>query len=125
MSKELGTTGVLPAAMLIGFGATLGAGASLTKGTVPRRFADLAGLPAGVVPGASLARFWRQTTLTEPSTQSPVISEVSKKNSRPPQYPVSGRDKRSLAEMEPRDIMSWDGTEQLFDLTDDWERHPS
>jgi hypothetical protein len=70
----------------------------VTLRDVAATLADLAGLPAGVVPGASLARFWRQSPSVEPRTQSPVMSEVSKGIRTPPWYPVSRGDMRSLVE---------------------------
>jgi arylsulfatase A-like enzyme len=96
----------------------------VTLRDVAATLADLAGLPAGVVPGASLARFWRENGSDEPRTQSPVISEVSKGIRTPPQYPVSRGDMRSLVEANQRYILGGDGTEELFDLGDDWEHHP-
>jgi len=96
----------------------------VTLRDVAATLADLAGLPAGVVPGASLARFWRQSPSVEPRTQSPVMSEVSKGIRTPPWYPVSKGDMRSLVDGDKRYILGGEGTEQLFDLTDDWERHP-
>jgi len=95
----------------------------VTLRDVAATLVDLAGLPAGVVPGTSLARFWRESPSVEPRTQSPVISEVSKGIRTPPQFPVSRGDMRSLVEGGKRYILGGDGTEQLFDLTDDWERH--
>ncbi|HSE66140.1 MAG TPA: sulfatase, partial [Gemmatimonadales bacterium] len=96
----------------------------VTLRDVAATLADLAGLPSGVVPGASLARFWRGSFPLEPRTQSPVISEVSKGIRTPPQYPVSRGDMRSLVEGGQRYILGGDGTEQIFDLGDDWEHHP-
>lgn len=95
----------------------------VTLRDVAATLADLAGLPAGVVPGTSLARFWRESASVELRTQSPVMSEVSKGIRTPPQFPVSRGDMRSLVEGGQRYILGGDGTEQLFDLTDDWERH--
>ena len=95
----------------------------VTLRDVAATLADLAGLAAGVVPGTSLARFWRESASVELRTQSPVMSEVSKGIRTPPQFPVSRGDMRSLVEGGKRYILGGDGTEQLFDLTDDWERH--
>jgi len=95
----------------------------VTLRDVAATLVDLAGLPAGVVPGTSLARFWRESASVELRTQSPVMSEVSKGIRTPPQFPVSRGDMRSLVEGGKRYILGGDGTEQLFDLTDDWERH--
>jgi arylsulfatase A-like enzyme len=96
----------------------------VTLRDVAATLTDLAGLPPGVVPGGSLARFWREIPSVEPHTQSPVISEVSKGIRTPPQYPVSRGDMRSLVEGGQRYILGGDGREQLFDLSDDWEHHP-
>ena len=83
-----------------------------------------AGLPSGSFPGASLARFWQGQSPAEADSQSPVISEVSKGIRTPPWYPVSQGDMRSLVGSARRYILGGDGAEELFDLTDDWERTP-
>jgi arylsulfatase A-like enzyme len=96
----------------------------VTLRDVAATLAELAGLPAGAVPGSSLARFWLETSSVQPRTESPVISEVSKGIRTPPQFPVSRGDMRSLVEGGQRYILGGDGREELFDLGDDWERHP-
>jgi len=95
----------------------------VTLRDVAATLADLAGLPGGV-PGSSLARFWLETDSVQPRTESPVISEVSKGIRTPPWYPVSKGDMRSLVQRGQRYILDGDGREELFGLSDDWERHP-
>ena len=43
----------------------------VTLRDVAATLADLAGLPAGVVPGTSLARFWRESPPVEPAYAKP------------------------------------------------------
>ncbi len=96
----------------------------VTLRDVGATLADLARLPPGTVPGASLARFWLKSEGMRPPTESPVISEVSKGIRTPAWYPVSKGDMRSLVGRSQRYILGGDGAEEMFGLGDDWERLP-
>lgn len=75
-------------------------------------------------PGTSLARFWRDDRgATRDTPADALLSEVSRSPGQPAWFPSSKGDMKTVVHRGMRYIRNGDGSEELYDLTDDpWER---
>lgn len=82
---------------------------------------DLAAVPAGSLPGQSLASYWGGDG---PRSTTPVASSVRQTIRQPPSYPASGGDLYSAESQGVRLLRAADGTVAAFSPADDpLERH--
>ena len=83
---------------------------------VPATILDLIGADPGAVPGESLVRLWEDSARAEAS---PVVAELKYAPLQPEWYPASKGDMASVLRDPLRYIVTGDGAEQLYDLSQD------
>lgn len=112
--------------LILHFGGRLPAGVivrePVTVRDIPATIIELLAIKMKEMPGASLARTWREQA-ADTGNLSTLLAEVTGVDWRKPEYPVSKGDMRSVVRGPYHLIENGDGTVELFDLErDPWER---